>query len=189
MSGHFVRPVLAGLGIFTAVYVLEAGLLSARLHGPDTLVYGALLGACAGLALLAWERELEARRELHRRRYHENLISHLNHHVRNALQLIVNRAELDVHSARELGDIQNAVKRIDWALREILSRVTSTTIPNSAGNPFVAAANTAPTPQPCPGVYPLYVSGKERLINTAPEAKPTGNGQQAQTSVLRNKSA
>ena len=189
MSGHYVRPILAGLGIFAAVYVLESALLSSRVHGPGMLIDGALLGACAGVALLAWERELATRRELHRRRYHENLISHLNHHVRNALQLILNRAELDVHSAQELSDIQNAVNRIDWALREILPRVTDTATPNSVGNPFVAAASTAPTPYPCPGVYPWYVSGRERVINTEPESKPSGNGQQAQTSVLRNKSA
>ncbi len=192
MSGHYVRPVLVGLGIFAAVCVLEAGLASAGVHGRGTLIYGAVLGAFAGLALLCYQRELDARRELQRRRYHENLVSHLNHHVRNALQLILNRAELNIHSARELGDIQNAVNRIDWALREILPRVTALGTPNSAESPFVTSSRTMATllPRPCPGFYPWYASGKERLMKDEPEAKPaTGNGQQTQTSVLRNKSA
>jgi len=43
----------------------------------------------------------------------------MNHHVRNALQVIVDSAYLHGH-AQQLAEIQNAVKRIDWALREIL---------------------------------------------------------------------
>ena len=190
MSGHYVRPILAGLGIFAAVYAIEAGLTRLGVHGPGTLFYGALLGAFAGLALLCYQRQRDATRELHRRRYHENLISHLNHHVRNALQLILNRAELDVHSARELGDIQNAVNRIEWALREILPRVTSTATPKSAGNPFVTTQRPVePPPRPCLGIYPWYVSGKERLTEDEPGAKPPEGDQQPPTSVLRNKSA
>jgi hypothetical protein len=43
----------------------------------------------------------------------------MNHHVRNALQVIVDSAYLHGH-AQQLTEIQNSVKRIDWALREIL---------------------------------------------------------------------
>ncbi len=43
----------------------------------------------------------------------------MNHHVRNALQVIVDSAYLHGH-AQQLDEIQNSVKRIDWALREIL---------------------------------------------------------------------
>ena len=43
----------------------------------------------------------------------------MNHHVRNALQVIVDSAYLHGH-AEQLAEIQNSVKRIDWALREIL---------------------------------------------------------------------
>ena len=191
MSGHYVRPFLAGLGIFATVFVIEVGLASAGVHGTRTLIYGALLGAFAGLALLCYQREVDAARELRRRHYHENLISHLNHHVRNSLQLILNRAELDVHSARELGDIQNAVNRIDWALREILPRVTARPTPNSPNNPFVTSSPIPgqPPPRPCPGTYPWYASGKERLTKQEPGAEPARNGQKKQTSVMRNKSA
>jgi hypothetical protein len=46
-------------------------------------------------------------------------IEMMNHHVRNALQVIVDSAYLHGHS-EQLAEIQNSVKRIDWALREIL---------------------------------------------------------------------
>jgi hypothetical protein len=43
----------------------------------------------------------------------------MNHHVRNALQVIVDSAYLQ-GKAHYLEEIQESVKRIDWALREIL---------------------------------------------------------------------
>jgi hypothetical protein len=43
----------------------------------------------------------------------------MNHHVRNALQVIVDSAYLHGH-AQQVDEIQMSVKRIDWALREIL---------------------------------------------------------------------
>lgn len=43
----------------------------------------------------------------------------MNHHVRNALQVIIDSAYLHGH-AQQLDVIQKSVKRIDWALREIL---------------------------------------------------------------------
>ncbi|MBO0912138.1 MAG: hypothetical protein J2P13_10120, partial [Acidobacteria bacterium] len=46
-------------------------------------------------------------------------IEMMNHHVRNALQVIVDSAYLHGHGD-ELKQIQDSVRRIDWALREIL---------------------------------------------------------------------
>jgi hypothetical protein len=46
-------------------------------------------------------------------------IEMMNHHVRNALQVIVDSAYVHGH-AEQLTQIQDSVKRIDWALREIL---------------------------------------------------------------------
>ncbi len=62
------------------------------------------------------------RLEYNREKYlHEKLktIEMMNHHVRNALQVIVDSVYLHGHS-EQLAEIQNSVKRIDWALREIL---------------------------------------------------------------------
>jgi hypothetical protein len=49
----------------------------------------------------------------------------MNHHIRNALQVIVARASLDQQAKPELRQIDDAVARIDWALREILPRSTA----------------------------------------------------------------
>lgn len=62
------------------------------------------------------------RNECARSRYlNEKLktIEMMNHHVRNALQVIVDSVYVHGH-AQQLQDIQGSIKRIDWALREIL---------------------------------------------------------------------
>jgi uncharacterized membrane protein YccC len=46
-------------------------------------------------------------------------IEMMNHHVRNALQVIVDSVYVHGH-ARQLDEISNSVKRINWALQEIL---------------------------------------------------------------------
>jgi hypothetical protein len=43
----------------------------------------------------------------------------MNHHVRNALQLISDSVYLHGH-AQQMSEIRDAIKRIEWALREIL---------------------------------------------------------------------
>src|SRR6266404_7746329 len=57
----------------------------------------------------------------HNRRKHldEKLktIELMNHHVRNALQVIVDSAYLHGHD-QQINQIQDSVRRIDWALRE-----------------------------------------------------------------------
>ena len=51
--------------------------------------------------------------------YGSHAIELMNHHVRNALQTIVSSAYAHRH-ARQLEGIRTSVKRIEWALREIL---------------------------------------------------------------------
>ena|SRR5438270_546753 len=46
-------------------------------------------------------------------------IEMMNHHVRNALQVIVDSVYVHGH-ADQFNQIQDSVRRIDWALREIL---------------------------------------------------------------------
>ena len=57
----------------------------------------------------------------YRRRYERELqraVAELNHHVRNALQIIVNQQAVCPHCKVE--DISDAVERVDGALREVL---------------------------------------------------------------------
>jgi hypothetical protein len=62
------------------------------------------------------------RYELHRLRYVTDRVKSvklMNHHVRNALNLIL--VSVYVHgNVKELNEIQSSCNRIDWALREIL---------------------------------------------------------------------
>ncbi len=44
----------------------------------------------------------------------------MNHHVRNALQVIVDSAYIHGHP-QELDEIRSSAKRIEWALKEILT--------------------------------------------------------------------
>ena len=125
MSSNFrytIYAFLAGLGICCAVYVINAALARAGLRADETLLDDALLGIFAAISLFFLLRHLDTSRELRRQKHYESVISELNHHIRNALQIIVNHAEVEVHSLSELDDIRNAVSRIDWALREVLPR-------------------------------------------------------------------
>lgn len=86
------------------------------------LVSDGLAGLVAGalvLRLLQFGRE--RRRQIEQRLH---TISDMNHHIRNALQVIA----FSVHSskAQELAEINEAVNRIQWALREILPKVEPT---------------------------------------------------------------
>lgn len=62
---------------------------------------------------------LARRRELARRL---ETIALMNHHIRNALQVISASAYVP-ERAREVGAIEDAVNRIQWALREILPKI------------------------------------------------------------------
>ncbi len=61
--------------------------------------------------------------EVFRRRYERKLqsaVDELNHHVRNSLQVILNQQELCPHC--QLSDTAQIMKRVDWALKEVLPR-------------------------------------------------------------------
>ncbi len=104
------------------------------------IVSDALAGLVAGalvLKLLQYGRERRQRME-----QRLQTISDMNHHIRNALQVIA----FSVHSAgnqKELEEINEAVDRIQWALREVLPKVEPTFEPfeGSARSRFAAHSN------------------------------------------------
>ena len=73
---------------------------------------------CGGLiaGFLAYRYEYSRSRYLNEKL---KTIELMNHHIRNAMQVIVDSVYLHGHS-KQLDEIQDSVKRIDWALREIL---------------------------------------------------------------------
>lgn len=73
-----------------------------------------LAGIAAGLIVLLYERWRE--REVDKKL---RTIRLMNHHVRNALQ-IISAASSSVDGAERSPMVQDAVRRIEWALREVL---------------------------------------------------------------------
>ena len=113
-----VVTLLVGAGMFVAVYLVDAWLAAEGLHAESTWIDNVLLGLVA--AALAFLLQRYQERELLRQRQSAAIIEQMNHHIRNALQVIVSRASLDQSTRPELQQIDEAVARIDWALREIL---------------------------------------------------------------------
>lgn len=98
LEGALLRPLIRSMGIN-----LEETLL-------DELVFGIVMG----LVICCIH-------EFFRRRYENKLkaaVDELNHHVRNSMQVILNQQVLCPHCDPE--DVEAAMQRVDWALREIL---------------------------------------------------------------------
>lgn len=113
-----VAVVVSVLGI-----VLDRVLVKEGMPRLDLMVISNVLtGLFAGWLFYQMAKEAKASRELVRARM--KTIAELNHHIRNALQVIKflggqQRSGLD---AMQLQLINDSVNRIEWALREVLPR-------------------------------------------------------------------
>ena len=118
LLSFIVAVVVSGLGI-----VLDQILVKEGLPRLDMLIISnGLTGLFAGGLFYQLARKERASRELVRERM--KTIAELNHHIRNALQVIrflggQQRSGLD---AMQLQLINDSVNRIEWALREVLPR-------------------------------------------------------------------
>ncbi len=116
-----LASLLFGFIIFAVGAILDWTLLTAgqpMLHVVE--ISDALGGVVAGvLAYKLLKQERERRRRLRAR---VGTIAEMNHHVRNALQMI----SLSTHSAADqerLRIMREGVERIQWALREVLPKL------------------------------------------------------------------
>jgi len=109
-----LRSIVAGLAVFILGSLSDVWL---RQHGASLLVAivdDALIGVGAGLLVFFYER-----RQIQNLIRKLEVIRLMNHHVRNSLQVISLAAS--VPQREELtSKIQDAVERIEWALREVL---------------------------------------------------------------------
>jgi hypothetical protein len=118
----FLFAVLFALFVFASSLVLDDILL---VHHDSPLatveISDALAGVLAGVLFFKVLSAGQARRRLVLQRL--ETISEMNHHIRNALQVI----SLTVHSKKEQADevanIDRAVNRIEWTLRELLPKI------------------------------------------------------------------
>jgi hypothetical protein len=106
--------VISGLVVLACL--LSADQLSVHYGLP--LWQRAFDDVCGALiaALLVYRHEYARTKSLSEKL---KTIELMNHHVRNALQVIVDSVYVHGH-AQQLDEIGDSVKRIDWALREIL---------------------------------------------------------------------
>jgi hypothetical protein len=103
-----------GFGIFLLGVALRALLDNLGVSGVTAAVDDLLIGVLAGVLVFAYERH-QHRLILEKMR----VISEMNHHVRNALQPILYSPYLK-EQAEQIKTIQEGIRRIEWALREVL---------------------------------------------------------------------
>lgn len=115
---QYAITILSGIVMFVCVALVDAWLAARGLHAETTWIDNVLLALVAAALVFFLQRQQET--ELRRQRRSAEVIENMNHHIRNALQVIVARSTLDQHTEPEVQQIQDAVARIDWALREIL---------------------------------------------------------------------
>ncbi|MBZ5630309.1 MAG: hypothetical protein LAO06_15725 [Acidobacteriia bacterium] len=118
---------LASLAVAAAVvvFLLSAGLYWFILREHETRrvaieVSDCLAAVIAGILvfrLLQYERD--RRRQLRQRL---EVISEMNHHVRNALQ-VISLSAYSYADQQQLATVKESVERIQWALKEILPKL------------------------------------------------------------------
>ncbi len=124
-----IMLVAAGFALLMSACGIALDVLLLRSHegtGMTMIISNVLAGVIAGalvFRLLQFGRERRVRIE-------ERLqtISDMNHHIRNALQVI----SFSLSSSQDknhVAEIHDALDRIQWALREILPRVEPTFTP------------------------------------------------------------
>ncbi len=110
-----IIAALVGMNVLEGV-VLRPFIRTLRINLEATIIDELLMGIIMGIVICFIY-------EAFRRRYERKLqaaVDELNHHVRNSLQVIVNQQVLSPDCTS--GDIEDAMKRVDWALREILPK-------------------------------------------------------------------
>jgi len=117
------RPVVLSvlLGVFVAIagYALDVLLVREGMPRLGALAQSNLLtGVIAGLAVWLLGVRYRERRQMQANRL--QVIDQMNHHVRNALQVIVLYSAVNGELAHE---VKNAIERIQWSLQEILTQL------------------------------------------------------------------
>jgi len=103
---------------FGAMLVIDWLFSRWGLRREETLVDNFVLSVLVFGLVLA--QQLRHERELERNQKVLGVIAEMNHHTRNALQVIIGRSALSIDDANAIAEIREAVKRIEWSLREVL---------------------------------------------------------------------
>jgi len=122
-----LKSVAFGVCVFMLGSALAAWLTLHNVHGFLAFVDNFVAGIAAGLVVLVYERWRQ--REVDRKL---ETIRLMNHHVRNALQ-IISAASYIEDPTEQLASVREAVRRIEWALREVLPGESE--VSDAAGRP------------------------------------------------------
>lgn len=119
-SGLFaflVALIVTGLG-----FVLDVSLLTEGFPRRDLMfISNLIIGIIAGWLFYQFAKNEKSKRALMQERM--RTIADLNHHIRNALQVIrYAGGSKTIQDANQLQLINEAVARIEWALRQVLPR-------------------------------------------------------------------
>ena len=109
-----LKSLAVGLGVFLLGSMSAAWLTRHNVHGFLAFVDNFVAGIAAGLIVLLYERWRQ--REVDKKL---RTIRLMNHHVRNALQSIC-AAPCVLDGTEQPMQCRDAVRRIVWALREVL---------------------------------------------------------------------
>lgn len=130
--GGPLKSFTVGFCVFSLGSVWEAWLNLHNVHGFSAFVDNILTGIVVGLMVLLYERRRQ--RDVEKKL---QTIRLMNHHVRNALQ-IISAASDSLNGTVQPSTVQGAVRRIEWALREVLpgeSELTDDAAPPNPGTP------------------------------------------------------
>ncbi|HET9696298.1 MAG TPA: hypothetical protein VFP40_05485 [Terriglobales bacterium] len=119
-TGRILLAVIASVIIF--LVSSAADLFMFKEHEPARItveISDAVSSIAIGLLWFQLLRMQQQRREDLRRRI--EMIADMNHHVRNALQVI----SLSTHGRdqQEIANIRESMNRIQWALKEVLPKI------------------------------------------------------------------
>jgi len=109
-----IRSILVGFGFFFLGSLSDAWLQRHTMSWGVAMIDDALVGLAGGLIVLLYEQR--QRRNIIKKL---EVIRQMNHHVRNSLQVISFAASVP-QQEQTMEQIQGAVERIEWALREVL---------------------------------------------------------------------
>jgi hypothetical protein len=115
-----VKYLVIGIAIATDILedrLIDAHLIRRGLNPQSTIIDDVITGGLVGLVLFFLIHALDRTKQEERQR--AEIIREMNHHVRNALQVIQcsSWASADRQHLERIGQ---AVNRIEWALREVL---------------------------------------------------------------------
>jgi|SRR5271157_402809 len=116
-----LKSVAFGFCVFFLGSALAAWLTFLNVHGFLAFVDNFVAGIASGLMVLLYERRRQ--REVDKKL---QTIQLMNHYVRNALQTI-SASSCSVDGTEQATRCQDAVRRIEWALREVLPGKTELT--------------------------------------------------------------